>query len=393
MLFPRRSYYYVQETRKNKYICSTQIWHGMIELELVEFTKIEILRLIHLFMCLFGGVFIIIIWFKAIKNADHLKQDLGLIFISCALFLWVAMDLYRFLGLMKPGYVSLVIKTFSAYNNGFFLASLPFFSHSFVRLKEKFPLFRNKMKWALFILLLNIAFVFFYSFFWGEKQGSSAVVNYFDFIYSTLTYVLLSSAIIQTFKNRQEYRQNFFYVAIFLSILLIVAQVGFSPIFSITNYDSLSVIAFSSQCLLILVFVFLGQAWILDYVVSVNEQQKLILTENYNKAKEELTFNRNELEKISFELRELKEKSEVLKSNLIEKETTIKTSQQIKELSDRELEVLSLIDRSYSEIGNLLHIARETVISHKKNIESKLGISNKLQLIEYANSIGILKRQ
>lgn len=364
----------------------------MIELELVEFTKIEILRLIHLFMCLFGGVFLIIIWYRAKKIAEHLKQDLGLIFISCALFLWVAMDLYRFLGLMKPGYVSLVIKTFSAYNNGFFLASLPFFSYSFIGLKERFPLFKNKMKWALFILLINIAFVFFYSFFWGEKQGSSAIVNYFDFIYSTLTYVLLSAAIIQTFKNRNEYRHNFFYVAIFLSILLIVAQVGFSPIFSITNYDLLSVLAFSSQCLLIIIFVFLGQAWILDYYNSINEKEKLILTENYNNSKKELSQKLIEFEKISSELKELKERSEILKSNLIEKETTIKTSQQIKELSDRELEVLSLIDRSYSEIGNLLHIARETVISHKKNIESKLGISNKLQLIEYANSIGILKK-
>lgn len=364
----------------------------MVQIELVELSKIEVLRLIHLFTCLFGGVFLVLIWYRAKKIADNLKQDLGLIFIACALFLWVAMDLYRFLGFMKPGYVSLVIKTFSAYNNAFFLASLPFFSYSFESIKIKFPLFNNKVKWALFVLLSNIGFVFFYSMFWGEKQETSLVVNYFDFVYSTVTYVFLGYAIVQSFYKRLHYRHSFFYIALLLTFLLLISQIGFAPFFKMANYDLLSVIAFISQCLLIFIFIFLGQAWIIEYNNESNQIKNKELQKKINEV-EIINFSyKTELDKIKLDFNNLSKKTESLEFNLLEKETTIQTAQQIKELSERELEVLSLIDKSYSEIGNLLHIARETVISHKKNIESKLGISNKIQLIEYAEKIGILKK-
>ncbi len=364
----------------------------MINIELVELSKIEVLRLIHLFTCLFGGIFLVLIWYRAKKIADNLKQDLGLIFIACALFLWVAMDLYRFLGFMKPGYVSLVIKTFSAYNNAFFLASLPFFSYSFESIKVKFPLFNNKMKWALFVLLTNIGFVFFYSIFWGEKQETSLVVNYFDFVYSTITYVFLGYAIVQSFYKRAHYRHSFFYISLLLTFLLLITQIGFAPFIKMANYDLLSVIAFISQCLLIFIFIFLGQAWIIDYNNETNQQKNKGLEEKLNEIEILNTSYKSELDKIKLDFNTLTEKTHSLEFNLLEKETTIKTAQHIKELSERELEVLSIIDKSYSEIGNLLHIARETVISHKKNIESKLGISNKIQLIEYAEKIGILKK-
>lgn len=364
----------------------------MINIELVELSKIEVLRLIHLFTCLFGGLFLVLTWYRAKKIAENLKQDLGLIFIACALFLWVAMDLYRFLGFMKPGYVSLVIKTFSAYNNAFFLASLPFFSYSFGYLKDKFPLFQNKMKWAIFVLLTNIGFVFFYSIFWGEKQETSLVVNYFDFIYSTITYVFLGYAIVQSFYKRPHYRHSFFYISLFLTFLLIITQIGFAPFIKMANYDILSVTAFTSQCLLIFIFIFLGQAWIIDYNQEVSQNKNSELEEKLAETEKIKQSYKTELEKIKSDFESLNLKTQSLETNLLEKETTIKTAQDIKELSERELEVLSLIDKSYSEIGNLLHIARETVISHKKNIESKLGISNKIQLIEYASKIGILKK-
>lgn len=363
----------------------------MFELDFYELSKIEILRLIHLFVCLFGGVFLILVWYRARALSESLKQDLGLVFIACALFLWVAMDLYRFTGLMKPGYVSLVIKTFSAYNNAFFLASLPFFSHSFPKLKQKLPLFSNKIKWALFVLLMNIGFVFFYSMFWGEKQESSTIVNYFDFIYSMITYLCLGYAIISSFKNRSDYKSNFYYIAILLTILLITVQLGFAPFFKVTSYDVLSAVAFISQSLLIFVFLILAQAWIIDFNQQRFSEERNSLESTLKTTREQLEIAQHELIQIKSNIENLQDQNQHLEENLKKRDTTIKISQQIKELSERELEVLSLIDQSYLEIGKKLHIARETVITHKKNIESKLGISNKNELIQYAIGIGILK--
>ncbi len=55
-------------------------------------------------------------------------------------------------------------------------------------------------------------------------------------------------------------------------------------------------------------------------------------------------------------------------------------------LSDREIEVLSLIAQGYinKEIGNQLNIGLTTVISHRKNIMEKLGMKSVSALTIYA---------
>lgn len=55
-------------------------------------------------------------------------------------------------------------------------------------------------------------------------------------------------------------------------------------------------------------------------------------------------------------------------------------------LSDREIEVLSLIAQGYinKEIGNQLNIGLTTVISHRKNIVEKLGMKSVSALTIYA---------
>lgn len=80
-----------------------------------------------------------------------------------------------------------------------------------------------------------------------------------------------------------------------------------------------------------------------------------------------------------------------LNFKLIKYEDSYRISMEVRELSDRELQVLGYIDKSYLEIGKILHISRDTVITHKKNIESKLGIKDKLKLIEYAKKNKFLK--
>ena len=59
---------------------------------------------------------------------------------------------------------------------------------------------------------------------------------------------------------------------------------------------------------------------------------------------------------------------------------------QTKVLSDREIEVLSLIAQGYlnKEIADLLHIGMTTVITHRKNITEKLGMKSVSALTIYA---------
>lgn len=56
------------------------------------------------------------------------------------------------------------------------------------------------------------------------------------------------------------------------------------------------------------------------------------------------------------------------------------------QLTKREMEVLSLIvaGKSYSEIGEELHISTKTVDTHKTHILDKLGLKNTVELVKYA---------
>ena len=59
---------------------------------------------------------------------------------------------------------------------------------------------------------------------------------------------------------------------------------------------------------------------------------------------------------------------------------------QQKVLTDREIEVMSLIVQGYinKEIGDQLHIGLATVITHRKNIMEKLGLKSVSALTIYA---------
>jgi hypothetical protein len=92
----------------------------VISLDLFEITKIDTLRLIHLFVCIFGAIILLTIWYEGSRKYTTIKNDLSVVFVSVAFLLWGAMDLYRLLGLMVAGQVNVLLKTLSAYNNAFF---------------------------------------------------------------------------------------------------------------------------------------------------------------------------------------------------------------------------------------------------------------------------------
>jgi two-component system response regulator NreC len=63
-------------------------------------------------------------------------------------------------------------------------------------------------------------------------------------------------------------------------------------------------------------------------------------------------------------------------------------------LSERELEVLRLIALGYtnSEIAKQLHISARTVETHRANLQSKLGLTGRPELVRYALERGLIHR-
>jgi len=61
-------------------------------------------------------------------------------------------------------------------------------------------------------------------------------------------------------------------------------------------------------------------------------------------------------------------------------------------LTEREREVLKLVVEGYTsqEIADLLSVSKRTVMCHRANIASKLGIHNRTELIRYAMRTGII---
>ena len=357
----------------------------MFEFELFEISKIDALRLVHLCVCLFGALSFIIIWFN-VKKGDKklLDQDLSLIFVGFALLLWSCMDAYRVMGLMKAGQVSLVIKTFSAYNNAFFIAALPFFRSAPESYLYQLPFFRNRTNWVISVLLLNVFIVLFYSLSWGQEIDHSNIIKYFDVFYSILTFGLLGYVIILSFSQINKYRHAFLLISILITATLIMPQLAFLPVFKIVHFDIISLIMLISHFILIFLLLVLGLS-------NIEEESRGEYLQENTGLNAQLSAFRFKNEELIHQLEIKTAEMDTLKLQLIDSQSelsenrfTIQKEHSLKDLSEREVDVLRLINKSYKEIGETLFIARETVISHKKNIETKLGISGKENLTEFA---------
>jgi two-component system response regulator NreC len=62
-------------------------------------------------------------------------------------------------------------------------------------------------------------------------------------------------------------------------------------------------------------------------------------------------------------------------------------------LTEREQEVLKLVVEGYTsrEIADVLYLSKRTVMCHRANIASKLGIHNRMELIRYAMRTGVIE--
>lgn len=72
--------------------------------------------------------------------------------------------------------------------------------------------------------------------------------------------------------------------------------------------------------------------------------------------------------------------------------TEIETQTWVEPLSERELEVLSLISEGLSnrEISNELKLSLETINWYNKQIYSKLGVGRHIQAVKKAQELGFL---
>jgi DNA-binding NarL/FixJ family response regulator len=68
------------------------------------------------------------------------------------------------------------------------------------------------------------------------------------------------------------------------------------------------------------------------------------------------------------------------------------STMQIRELSDRELEVLSLLieGQSNTEIAIALHLSASTIKSHIKSIMNKFGVDHRIQIAVFALRNGLV---
>ncbi len=358
----------------------------MIELDLFEISRINSIRIIHLFSCLTGAFFLLILWNDGRKKIESAGNDLGAIFVAFALLLWSAMDLYRLLGLMVPGEVSVVLKTFSAYNNAFFIASFPYFRYVYNDQKRKYPLFANGKNWALIVFLVNILIVLFYTISWGENDRHANLVKNFDVVYSVSSFAGLGYAIFQTFRRQKTQRKAMSIMAIVITLLLILPQIFFASFFKIKNFDILSLTLLCSQYALICLLIVVAIDWINELNEEFHNQSTKDLINELNLKNKEIRCLEENIAISTANYENLKLETDANAVRITEQEQKVKLA----ELSDREIMVLRKINKSYTEIANELFIAKETVISHKKNIETKLQINGKENLTAFAREHGIL---
>jgi DNA-binding CsgD family transcriptional regulator len=154
----------------------------------------------------------------------------------------------------------------------------------------------------------------------------------------------------------------------------------------INHYDLLSVISLFSHTVLAMLVLVLAKSWMFEESATEHNFAEVELSDKFSKLQIEYSTVNDQNQILKNEIESLNTNRVLLESKILQGKDAL----QIKDLSEREVSVLRLINKSYSEIAELLFISRETVITHKKNIEGKLGISGKENLVQYAIEKGLI---
>lgn len=349
---------------------------------------INFIRGIHLILSLFGGIFLMLIWFHVQKQSKDFAQDWGLILIALALFVWSANDTLKIINDLQAAEPLLQAKWLSTFNNAFIIASLPFFKFGFEGIKKRFDFFRNGKPWVLGVLIANIVLFILLSTFFNSGNTPN-IIHYFDFLYSGISFALIGYAITKAFQKR-GYGNAFIFMTLLIAFLLIITQLALLPQFSTVGLDFPKLLMICSQLILISLFLLLAQSWVVE--ANANQLEKQIATRHKNlideltKEKTELSATNNQLIEENNELKEIVEEQQQNKTDKLPQSNLILSDADVAKLTPRESEIFEILPQklSYKEIGENLHIAKDTVISNIRNIENKLGIKGKKNLEEAA---------
>lgn len=77
----------------------------------------------------------------------------------------------------------------------------------------------------------------------------------------------------------------------------------------------------------------------------------------------------------------------------IDREQESSGTQQIADLTSREIEILQLIGKGYStkELASMLHLSQHTIYTHRKNMMKKLNVNSSTDMILSAVNLGLIK--
>jgi len=359
-----------------------------ITINLVELSLIEVLRYLHFSICLFSALIVLFTWNKVSEEVFPNRNNL--LFIAFALLIWCAMDLYRILGFVQLGHVSIVLKIFSTFNNALFLCALPFFSNNIIHLQPLNTLINKPNQWIIYVLTSNIFVILLYSLIWKENGVYNTIVQNIDVVYSCITFLFLGYVIVSAFKKIEENKKPFYYILSLIIVLLnIIPQFLFLEVFEIKYYQSVSITLLLAQLFLVFLIIVLIKEIELTFFFNKLTQLKIQFSNNEADFKNKLVEYESKVEKLNNSIEKIKNEKEQINIEIeVLNEKNI-ADNLLNKLSEREKEVLKYIHKSYSEIGLKLFISRETVITHKKNIESKLNIHSKDELIKFAKDCGL----
>jgi DNA-binding CsgD family transcriptional regulator len=300
-------------------------------------SKIEAIRYTRMLVSTIGSLLLLILWLNTRTKPGADKSDLGLLWTVLALVVWIVVDLvYLDNSMVSEGSEFITDrgkKVLSTANNFFLLISLPYYVHAF-------PALRNKIepKYVAFIVgLVGIVLAGTIYFFWSPERKD--LLLGLDRTITVITYSLLCLAVVKGFHKRK-----YGFPVILLSVFIFFALVDTQSVLSEkTPLDFSYVLYLSSQIGFIMIIVLNASSW----------REEVIKNTSYDNDEISLLRTQN------IELQ-----------NLVDSER----ERRLALLSDRERQVLQLIQMSDGEIASSLHIGVTTVQTHINILKKTLGV-------------------
>ncbi len=176
----------------------------------------------------FGFIILFLIWLSN-KTDDKNRDNKGLLYIALAFLSWTIIGIYKYQDIQILNLSTIIgDRIISSFSNLFIIASLPYFTNTFNRIRYKYSFFRNRDQWVInvFITFTIITAVFSYA----DRQGDnlSPLLNYLvltiDCLISIGTFSLVGFALYKSL-SKVIFNRSINIVFIIIFILLPVTQI------------------------------------------------------------------------------------------------------------------------------------------------------------------------